>query len=83
MHEAAGGAAWPREGVGQDKNGGTVLGGEDSLVGTGERRGSHPAGRTFPGDLVREESGIFTRFLQDAEVQKTLPFCLKSVFSHY
>lgn len=83
MHEAAGGAAWPREDAGQDKNGGTVLGGEDSLVGTGERRGSHPAGRTFPGDLVREESGIFTRFLQDAEVQKTLPFCLKSVFSHY
>lgn len=52
---AAGGAAWPGGGVGPGTCEEKVQGGEGSLVGRGERRGSRPAEKTCPGALEAQE----------------------------
>lgn len=53
----AGEAAWRRGGVDPGRGGGRVLGGVGSLVGKVGRQGSHPAEKTFPGDLVGRNGG--------------------------
>ena len=53
----AGGAAWRHGGVDPGRGGGRVPGGEGSLVGTVGRRGSRPAEKTSPGDLVGRHRG--------------------------
>lgn len=54
---AAGGAAWRCGDVGLGMGGGTVPGGEGSLIGAVGRRGSRPAEKTSPGDLVGRRRG--------------------------
>lgn len=48
---AAGGAAWRGEGADPGRGEGTVLGEVGILAETAGRQDTHPAGKTFPGDL--------------------------------
>lgn len=62
---AAGEAAWRGGGAEPGRGGGRALGGEDSLLGKEECQGSHPAEKTFPGDLLGNR-GKLTLFLQSS-----------------